>query len=166
MSHESQAIPSHLTGEPSASIPSEQGAGDEHMKRLATTFENSAKRWEMVVYPAMFAFIVLACYGFYLIFSLTNDVASLARNVTVLTHSIDRMTTNMDVVSSNMESISSTMVSMDSKMGDLEPIRANMEQMNYSTRAMATSADGMNHHMGSMNHNMRPLGQMNSFMPW
>lgn len=140
--------------------------GDEHLERLATTFETSARRWEMVVYPAMFAFIVLAVYGFYLIFSLTTDVSSLARNVTVLTHSIDRMTVNMDGISGNMNVISSSMQAMDGKMNELEPIRMNMEQMNHSTRAMTVSVDGMRYQMGTINHNMRPLGQMGSFMPW
>lgn len=141
-------------------------SGDDHMERLANTFENSAKRWEMIVYPALFAFIVLASYGFYLIFSLTNDVASLARNVNVLTTSIDRMTNNMDGITANMNVIASSMVQMDSKMDELETIRVNMEHMNHSTRAMSVSADSMRHHMGVMNHSMRPLGQMNSFMPW
>lgn len=125
-------------------------SGDHHMERLATTFESSARRWEMIVYPSLFAFIVLASYGFYLVFSLTHDVASLARNVSVLTQSIDRMVNNMDSISGNMDSISS-----------------NMESMNQSTRSMAMSADGMRYQMGAMNYNIgRPMSQMSSFMPW
>lgn len=125
-------------------------SGDYHMERLATTFESSARRWEMIVYPSLFAFIVLASYGFYLVFSLTHDVASLARNVSVLTQSIDHMVVNMDSISTNMKSIS-----------------ANMETMNQSTRSMAISADGMRYQMGAMNYNIgRPMSQMSSFMPW
>ena len=134
--------------------------GDESMERLATTFENSARRWEMVVYPSLFAFIVLASYGFYLIFSLTHDVASLARNVSVLTKSIDHMVVNMD-------SITTSMTGINGKMDALEPIRVNMESMNQSTRSMAMSADGMRYQMGAMNYNIgRPMSQMSSFMPW
>jgi uncharacterized protein YoxC len=140
--------------------------GDEHMERLARTFENSARRWEMVVYPAMIAFIVLAIYGFYLIFSLTKDVASLARNVTVLTSSIDRMTNNMDSIVVNMNSIATNMVEMDDKMGELRPIRLQMEQMNHATHSMAMSAEGMHNQMGNMSYSMRPLGKMGGFMPW
>lgn len=136
------------------------GMGDDSMERLATTFENSARRWEMVVYPSLFAFIVLAGYGFYLIFSLTHDVASLARNVSVLTKSIDHMVVNMDSISSDMNGINA-------KMDALEPIRVNMEAMNQSTRSMAMSADGMRYQMGAMNYNIgRPMSQMSSFMPW
>lgn len=141
--------------------------GNEHMERLASTFESSARRWEMIVYPSLFAFIVLACYGFYLIFSLTSDVASLARNVSVLTESIDHMVVNMDSITTNMTSISGDMGEMNGKMDELKPIRANMESMNQSARSMAMSADGMRYQMGAMNHNIgRPMSQMSSFMPW
>ena len=132
-------------------------SGEHHMERLATTFESSARRWEMIVYPSLFAFIVLASYGFYLIYSLTHDVASLARNVSVLTQSIDHMVVNMDSISGNMVSIS----------GDLNRINNSMDTMNASTRSMAISVDGMRHQVGAMNYNIgRPMSQMSSFMPW
>ncbi len=131
--------------------------GEHHMERLATTFESSARRWEMIVYPSLFAFIVLASYGFFLIYSLTHDVASLARNVSVLTQSIDHMVVNMDTISSNMGGIST----------DLHRINNSMDTMNDSTRSMAMSVDGMRHHVGAMNYNIgRPMSQMSSFMPW
>jgi uncharacterized protein YoxC len=131
--------------------------GEHHMERLATTFESSARRWEMIVYPSLFAFIVLASYGFYLIYSLTHDVASLARNVAVLTQSIDHMVVNMDSISTNMVSIS----------GDLNNINGSMDTMNDSTRSMAISVDGIRNQVGSMNYNIgRPMSQMSSFMPW
>ncbi len=131
--------------------------GEHHMERLATTFESSARRWEMIVYPSLFAFIVLASYGFFLIYSLTHDVASLARNVSVLTQSIDHMVVNMDSISGNMVSIS----------GDLGRINNSMDTMNASTRSMAISVDGMRHQVGAMNYNIgRPMSQMSSFMPW
>ncbi len=134
-----------------------QESGEHHMERLATTFESSARRWEMIVYPSLFAFIVLASYGFYLIYSLTHDVASLARNVSVLTTSIDKMVINMDTISGNMVSIS----------GDLSRINSSMDTMNASTRSMAISVEGMRHQVGAMNYNIgRPMSQMNSFMPW
>ncbi|MGM0593005.1 MAG: DUF948 domain-containing protein [Pseudomonadota bacterium] len=151
----------------SGSSSGDEQAANAHMERLASTFESSARRWEMIVYPSLFAFIVLASYGFYLIFSLTSDVASLARNVSVLTTSIDRMVVNMDGITANMETISVNMNEMNGKMDELGPIRTNMEAMNQSTRSMAMSADGMRYQMGAMNHNIgRPVSQMTSFMPW
>ena len=51
------------------------------MDKFATTFEASARRWELVVYPSLLAFIVLAAYGFYLIYTLTGDISRLARSM-------------------------------------------------------------------------------------
>jgi len=47
---------------------------DASMDKFARVFAASAKRWEVVVYPSLLAFIVLAAYGFYLIYSMTSDV--------------------------------------------------------------------------------------------
>ena len=37
------------------------------LDNFSRTFEASARRWELVVYPSLLAFIVLAAYGFFLI---------------------------------------------------------------------------------------------------
>ncbi|RKZ95009.1 MAG: hypothetical protein DRQ43_06030, partial [Gammaproteobacteria bacterium] len=39
------------------------------------------QRLQLIVYTALFAFIVLAAYGYYLIFNLTHDVHSLSNDV-------------------------------------------------------------------------------------
>ncbi len=145
--------------------------GAQGIDRLASTFETSARRWELVVYPSLFAFIVLASYGFYLIYSLSHDVASLARNVAVLTESID---TNMDIVagrmttiSSNVNTMSNNVENMSSKMNNLDHMRHSMESMTQASHAMARSADNMQYTMGALNHNVgRPMSQMGSFFPW
>ena len=140
------------------------GSGEHHMERLATTFESSARRWEMIVYPSMFAFIVLASYGFFLIYSLTHDVASLARNVTELTQSIDHMVTNMDAISTNMGGISGNMESMSTDLGQINRSVGNIDG---STRTMTMSVEGMRNEVGSLNYNVgRPMNNMTSFMPW
>ncbi|MFN2168328.1 MAG: hypothetical protein ACK2U9_18960, partial [Anaerolineae bacterium] len=51
------------------------------IERLSQAFETSAKRWELIVYPSLFAFIILAAYGFYLVFSLAKDIHYLAISV-------------------------------------------------------------------------------------
>lgn len=148
--------------------------GDQHLERLATSFEVSARRWELVVYPALFAFIVLACYGFYLIYNLTHDVGELSRNVTSLTASVDSMASNlgnitqdMNQVTREIRGVNSTMGEVSSKMNALEPMRESMDAMNHSTRSMALNTERMGYHVGALNHNIgRPMGMMGSFLPW
>ncbi|QEP44969.1 hypothetical protein D5085_18605 [Ectothiorhodospiraceae bacterium BW-2] len=162
---------------------------DEHIERLATVFESSARRWELMVYPSLFAFIILAGYGFYLIFSLTHDVASLARNVNSLTKTIetslvdnmDSITMDMSIMTSSMDNIATEMSYMSSNLGDISvgmdtitdemrnlgPMRMTMEQLNSNTLGMVASTNSIRHEMGAMNHNIgRPISQMSSFFPW
>ncbi len=69
------------------------------MDRLSEAFETSARRWELIVYPSLFAFIILAAYGFFLVYSLAKDVHYLAVSVD----------SNMTVLASNMQSVSDNM---------------------------------------------------------
>jgi len=162
--------------------------GEQHLERLATSFEVSARRWELIVYPALFAFIVLACYFFYLIYNLTHDVAKLSVNVASLTASIDSMASNLGSITGNMQavqqsmaevnetmqSVSDNMHTVSRHMGDvsykmdaLAPMQASIDSMENSTRYIAISADRMGYHIGSMNNNIgRPMSMMNAFMPW
>lgn len=177
-----------LPGIPPAPIPDPVTAGAECMERFTRSFERSAKRWEFVVYPSMFAFIVLAFYGFYLIYSLTTDMALLARSadhnmsvmtdnmgqitrsIVVMTDRVDSMAVNMEDVAGEMKVLEPIMVSL-TKMNDsidtLEPILSNMNQMNRSIQTMAVSTRRMGYDINAMNYNVaRPMGMMNRFMPW
>ena len=79
------------------------------MDKFATTFEVSARRWELVVYPSLLAFIVLAAYGFFLIYTLTTDVGRLARSIETMVVSMDDIVADVHAVSTHVGRISSTM---------------------------------------------------------
>ena len=53
--------------------------GAENLERFLQTFERSARRWEPVAYPVLLAFIVLAGYGFFPVYSLTADMQRISR---------------------------------------------------------------------------------------
>ncbi len=44
------------------------------MDRFVRVFESSARRWELVMYPAMLAFVLLAAYGFFLMLSIFQKI--------------------------------------------------------------------------------------------
>ena len=115
------------------------GAGSEFVTsqsfdRLSAAFENSARRWELIVYPSLFAFILLAAYGFYLVYSLAKDVHYLAisvdTNMTVLAG-------NMQSVSKNLNTMTASMDSINNKVATLEPMLDNMSSMNRSMQSMS-----------------------------
>ena len=51
------------------------------LTKFSDQFASSARRWELLIYPSMLIFSLLAASGFYLIFSLTQDMRILARHV-------------------------------------------------------------------------------------
>jgi len=115
----------------------EAGAVSNHK----TDSNNSRTRQlQVVVYPALAAFILLASYGFYLVYNLTRDVHRLSIDVSTLTKSVDR---NMTIVARSMQN------------------------MNRDTNIMAQATMKIQQDMRGLNTNVsKPFAAMNSMMPW
>ena len=84
--------------------------------RLADRFDSTTKRWEMVIYPSMFAFILLAGYGFYLIYHLTRDISTLSTNVsqmaTIVTDVMPKMSKNLSGMTGSIDNMSTDVTDM------------------------------------------------------
>ena len=144
---------------------------DYSMDRLSEAFETSARRWELIVYPSLFAFIILAAYGFYLVFSLARDVHYLAisvdSNMTVLASNMQAVSENMSQLTGNVRTMTTHMDSINQKVATLEPMLTNMDSMDRSMQSMTMATHRMRDDMSLMNRNIsRPMSFMNSFMPW
>ena len=144
------------------------------MDKFARTFEASARRWELVVYPSLLAFIVLAAYGFFLIYTLTNDVGRLARSIETMVVSMDNIVTDLHAVSSNVGQISSTMHLVADDVGDgsgsMKDMLVKMDDMNKSMSVMTVPIYYMQTDMSRMNHNIHqatgPMKMMNGVFPF
>ncbi len=135
----------------------------------------STKRMQMLVYPAMVAFFILAAFGFYLIFSLTSDVRRMADTFVGMSGSIE---TNMDTIagtmnhmSGTMDDLSSSTANMTSDIGKMTSTTSAMSDsiagMKPAIYDMAASTNNMQRDFWSMNKNIStPLSFMNSFLPW
>jgi len=154
------------------------------MDRFVSVFEASARRWELIVYPAMLAFVVLAAYGFFLIYTLSKDIHSLAQgmdpemgkhlshisqSVIYLSENVRTMTRRVYHMSESVEEMSGKMDALD----NLDPMLASMRgmhdsiyNMNHSMQLMSLNTDVMRSEMGRMGDSMTPMRRMNSFMPW
>jgi methyl-accepting chemotaxis protein len=161
--------------EPSEEIVLDDKKGSQYsMDRLSMAFETSARRWELIVYPSLFAFILLAAYGFYLIFSLAKDVHFLAlsvdSNMNVMSSNLQTMTDSVGQLSANVRTMAVSVDSMAQDVRTLEPMLTSMDSMEESMKHMTMSTYNMQHDMRSMNHNIydvsRPMSVWNSFMPW
>ena len=163
------------TSEPSSAprrngAPAEPGVYDA-MDRLSAAFETSARRWELIVYPSLFAFIILAAYGFYLVFSLAKDVHYLAisvdSNMTVLASNMQSVSDNMGQLTANVRTMAVSVESMNNKVGTLEPMLANMSSMDQTMKSIMFATHQMGTDMAIMNNSVsRPMSFFNSVMPW
>lgn len=167
----------------------EISVSEQLLEKMAERFDKSAQRWELVVYPAMFAFVLLASYGFYLVYSLTQDMHVLARsmdqsvsyNMDHMSESMSSMTANIAQLTEEMKSISSDVNQiadntndmntyldvMKTDMGDISVKLNTLRHMNHAMGAMTTNTGIMSMDMNKMNKNVgRPMSMMNSFLPW
>jgi uncharacterized protein YoxC len=159
----------------------QDSARNDAMDRLSVAFENSARRWELVVYPSLFAFIILAAYGFYLVYSLAKDVHYLAisvdSNMTVLSGNMQTVSRNMGDLSANVRTMAVSVESINNRVATLEPMLTNVDSMDQTmksitqaTKAMTVATHNMRNDMVMMNRNIRdvsrPMSFMGAFMPW
>lgn len=149
------------------------------LERLANTFDSSARRWEMVVYPSLFAFVLLAGYGFFLIYRLTHDIAILSQSVTHMavivsdamprmTKDLGTMTGSIDNMTGNIDGMTTEIVSMSEQMNSLTPMSKNIKSMTHNIGSMNRSVYGMQRDMHGMNRTVSsgPFGMMNDMMPF
>jgi uncharacterized protein YoxC len=154
------------------------------MDRFVSVFESSARRWELVIYPAMLAFVVLAGYGFFLIYTLSKDISILAqgmdpemgKHLSHISESVIYLSENVRTMTRRVYSMSESVETMADRMESLEYLEpmlvnmtgmnASMEGMNQNMRTMNMNIDAMRYDMGDMSNSMRPMGSMNNFMLW
>jgi hypothetical protein len=148
------------------------------MDRFVKVFEASARRWELVIYPTMLAFVILAAYGFFLIYTLSRDIHTLAEgmdpemgahlthisdSVAYLSENVRTMTRRMDRMTNSIDDISVKMNALET----LDPMLTHMRGMDASMRNMTITGDQMRNEMTYMGRNIaRPLSKMNNFFPW
>jgi hypothetical protein len=137
------------------------------LDNFSRTFEASAKRWELVVYPSLLAFIVLAAYGFFLIYTLTGDVSRLARSMESVVVSMEGVVTTMTTVSGNVADMSENLTSIAADVGQGS---ATMTNINETMHVMTVPMYQIRHDMAGMNHNMhkvaQPMRLMGGIMPF
>ncbi len=156
----------------------------QHRKR---ELELKAQRLQFIVYSALFAFVVLAAYGYFLIYNLTHDVHNMSRQMNQMTITFQRMTSsvesNMDIISLNIQKmtriVATTLPLISKETQKLDKNTLGMvktfvdlnNQINAIAKnlTMITNATvNMQRDMWSMNKNVSdPLGTMIGTMtPW
>jgi hypothetical protein len=131
--------------------------GAECMGRLADSFEASARRWELIVYPSMVAFILLAAYVFYLIYNLTHDIADVSKSVREMTATVAE---DLGEISQKMTQIATSTAYMRPMSEDMRAMSGNMNEMN-------TNISHMQYNMWQLNRNVSaPFNMVDKMMPF
>ncbi len=142
----------------SGGVRSGIAASDAALERFAKSFESSARRWELIVYPSLFAFIILAAYGFFLIYSLTQDMHTLAERMD------PRMSQNMDVMAAQIAMLSLNIEDMSDNVADMtmavNEMNGNVAQMNSTVALMETDMARMTEHTDLIQARMTTLEPM------
>ena len=73
-------------------------------------------KWQVVVFPSLGAFFLLAAYGFYLIFHLVGDVNRIADAVEI---NMDSMAGQMQRVSANLDELTGSVKNISVNLDDL-----------------------------------------------
>lgn len=144
------------------------------MDKFSRTFEASARRWELIVYPSILAFIVLAAYGFFLIYNLTNDVGRMARSMETVVISMNDVATNMNAVTGNVASMSGNLSTIAGDVGtgtrDMNVLLGKMDNINHSVGVMTVPMYQMRNDMGHMTNNIQdatgPMKMVGGMFPF
>ncbi len=151
---------------------------DRSFERLSEAFETSARRWELIVYPSLFGFILLAGYGFFLIYNLTRDIHYLAisvdSNMTVMASNFQSVSDNMNHLTANVRAMATNMEDISDKIATLEPMLTSIDSMDQTMDSMDRAIKSITHttynmrsDMADINQNVsRPMSFLNTFMPW
>lgn len=154
------------------------------MEKFIASFERSSKRWELVVYPALIAFMILAAYGFYLVYSLTHDMRTISnsidnnmgihietlatnmdgmsKDVSTLTQQITTMTNYVETMSVRMDSLQT----LEPMLTEIKQLDASIARLDTSVANMSVTTDLMRHDMRVMTHSIaKPMSRINKFMP-
>ena len=113
------------------------------------------QRLQLIVYTALFAFIVLAAYGYYLIFNLTHDVHSLSNDVRQMTRSVNQMsmsvTTNMEIIANSIVQMQrSTTLMSDTVSQTMPEMAANTTVMTGVAQNVGDRIDGISTNIQTM----------------
>ncbi len=113
------------------------------------------QRLQLIVYTALFAFIVLAAYGYYLIFNLTHDVHSLSNDARQMTRSVNQMSMS---VNANMEVISSNIIKMQHSTNLMaETVATTMPEMASNTSTMTKTAQNVGDRIDGISTNIQTM---------
>lgn len=137
----------------------------DHMERFVESFQKSSQRWEIVVYPALFAFTLLAGYGFFLIYNLTSDMSTMAHSMDEnMGEHMSEMTDSIGNLAKQIRIMSVTIYEISEKLNPLPDMSRHISKMDQSIQNMRDSTENMSRKLDVMPPMLQHIGDMNTSM--
>lgn len=149
--------------------------------QFSRTFEASARRWELIVYPSLLAFIILATYGFYLIYKLTSNVDTISSRMDLIAENMTDISGNMTHMTGYLKQMTQNVSTMSDQVGDmskdvhrqaqtLDSMVISMDLISQSVSNMSLTIHQIRYDTSQMGRNLQnttgPMRFMNNFTPW
>ncbi|HEC27186.1 MAG TPA: hypothetical protein ENI67_07240 [Gammaproteobacteria bacterium] len=148
-------------------------------------FQSATKRWERIAFPAMIIFALLAISGFWLIYSITEDMhlmsqsidpqmsknlGDMSKNIAKLTQHIENIDLNITKLTGDISKMDTYIGNLDASIGvmqsDISIMSSNIVQMNQSIYAMTWNTGVMSNDINRLNKSIgKPMRFMNNFLP-
>jgi len=130
--------------------------------RLVTALVQSNRRWQMVMFPLLFGFTLLAGYAFYLVVNLVQDIDTMARAVDVnmgfmsermaqISRNLDGLTGSVRDISVNLDDLTGTVTAMNGKLDTLPPMLDSIRAVDGRIGSVDQSMRSLDARMGTMN---------------
>ncbi len=130
--------------------------------------ERSSRRWEKMVFPTLVAFILLAGYGFFLVYSVTRDMSIIAQTIEVdFRQDVVHIRDDISVMTGQVEMMQKTMAAISVKMDPLQefgPLLAEIKELDDSVGRISSSVDNMDQSVVGMNNSMNSLDDSMYYM--
>jgi methyl-accepting chemotaxis protein len=146
---------------------------------LVRSLEASTRRWQLVVFPSLFAFVLLAIYGFYLIFNLVEDVdrmadtvylnmgfmsdrmSQISQNIDALSGTVRDISINLDDLTGNVTAMNATVLTISVQMATMPAMLEAIQDMDFHIQEMQVSMVSMDEGIGAMAGSIQVMnGQM------
>ncbi len=122
------------------------------------------KTVRIVVYAGLASFILLAAYGFFLIYQLTSDTHRMVEQTVRMTEQMQSMAR---IMGNLHDSMSDMRASVSDMRGSIASLDKSIEQMNGSVRHMANTVALIQHSARNLDQSVGPAANvMNSFIPF
>ena len=147
--------------------PAQIYSGDHHPPEYVAYLDRAAsamKSLKMIVFGVLSVSLVIAAYGFFLIYQLTRDSHRMVEQTVRMADEMVAMRASMATIGDNVDAMRGAIVVMG---GDIRTMNQSVTGMNQSVGHLASSVGLIQHSTANLDRSFGPaMGMLNNFVPF